>query len=65
MTGFRALLLLFVLALPVVALPIWAEELSALARLDAGRSSVVRGADSLRLALELSQPVPWRLRPDG
>jgi N-acetylmuramoyl-L-alanine amidase len=57
MTGFRALLLLFVLALPVRA-----EELSALARLDAGRSSFVRSADRLTLALELSQPVPWRLR---
>jgi N-acetylmuramoyl-L-alanine amidase len=57
MIGLRALFVLLVLALPV-----WADELSALARLDAGRSSFVRGANRLTLALELSQPVPWRLR---
>jgi N-acetylmuramoyl-L-alanine amidase len=48
----------------VVALtaPVGAEALSALARLDAGRSSLVEGAEGLTLVLELSQPVPWRLR---
>jgi N-acetylmuramoyl-L-alanine amidase len=50
------LLLLF------LAFPAWAEELSALARLDAGASRIERQADRLNVSLALSQPVPWRLR---
>jgi N-acetylmuramoyl-L-alanine amidase len=57
MTFLRALSLFLALAAPVGA-----ETLSALARLDAGRSSFQPGSEGLTLALELSQPVPWRLR---
>ena len=45
-----------------LALPAGAEGLSALARLDAARSSVVRTGEGLAVTLTLSQPVPWRLR---
>ncbi len=39
-----------------------AQELSALARLDAGASSVVARGQGLDIFLSLSQPVPWRVR---
>ena len=45
------------------AMPASAEELSALARLDIGGSTVAEGADGgLNLTFDLSQPVPWRVR---
>lgn len=45
------------------ALPVEAEELSALARLDPVASSVEAAADGgLDLRLEISRAVPWRLR---
>lgn len=39
-----------------------AEALSALAQLDAGRSSLVAKGAGLELTLAISQPVPWRAR---
>jgi N-acetylmuramoyl-L-alanine amidase len=51
-------LLLFVLA----SLPLRAEDLSALARVDAMRSGLVATGSGLELRLGLSQPVPWRVR---
>ncbi len=39
-----------------------AQELSALARLEAGRSQIVDRGAGLELELMLSQPVPWRVR---
>ncbi|MGL4234956.1 N-acetylmuramoyl-L-alanine amidase [Tabrizicola sp.] len=59
MTWLRTLLAPLMLAL---ALPAGAEELSALARLDAGRSSIARIDGGVELRLGISQPVPWRLR---
>ena len=46
----------------VLALPAGAEGLSALARLDAARSSVAMTGEGLAVTLTISQPVPWRLR---
>jgi N-acetylmuramoyl-L-alanine amidase len=57
MSLLRPLFLMILLALPAAA-----EDLSALARLDAGRSSVKPEGEGLTLVLELSRPVPWRLR---
>jgi N-acetylmuramoyl-L-alanine amidase len=54
---FTGLVLLLALALPGAA-----QELSALARLDAGASSITRGQDGVQVVLAISQPVPWRLR---
>jgi N-acetylmuramoyl-L-alanine amidase len=54
---FRLLPLLVSLALPAAA-----QELSALARLDVGASSVVTKGGGLELTFDVSQPVPWRLR---
>jgi len=54
---FRLLPLLLSLALPAAA-----QELSALARLDVGASSVVTKGGGLELTFDVSQPVPWRLR---
>lgn len=45
-----------------LALPASAQELSALARLDVGASSVTQGDGGLKLTFDVSQPVPWRLR---
>lgn len=46
-----------------LALPVQSEGLSALARLDAGNSSLMgRGDGGLDLNLEISRAVPWRLR---
>lgn len=55
----RALLLSLLLAL---APPALAQELSALARLDAAASSVSGSGERLELELHISQPVPWRIR---
>jgi N-acetylmuramoyl-L-alanine amidase len=55
----RALLLSLLLAL---APPALAQELSALARLDAAASSVSGTGERLELELRISQPVPWRIR---
>ncbi|MCU0903073.1 MAG: N-acetylmuramoyl-L-alanine amidase [Tabrizicola sp.] len=59
MTVLRALLLLLLLG---PAGPVGAEDLSALARVDAMRSGLVARDGGLELRLGLSQPVPWRLR---
>ncbi|SNX70392.1 N-acetylmuramoyl-L-alanine amidase [Cereibacter ovatus] len=57
-TGAAALLAAAVLAGAGVA-----QELTALARLDAERSEVVdRGWSGVGIELQLSQPVPWRVR---
>ena len=58
-----AALLVWVLAGPVLAGPVLAQDgLSALARLDAGASSVRDAGAGLELRLAISQPVPWRVR---
>ena len=57
MIHFRALLLLL-----LSCLPLRAEDLSALARVDAMRSGLVATGNGLDLRLGLSQPVPWRVR---
>lgn len=46
----------------LLALPLRAEELSALARVDPMRSALVATGEALELRLALSQPVPWRVR---
>jgi N-acetylmuramoyl-L-alanine amidase len=62
MTLMRRLALLLPLLLALV-LPVRAEELSALARIDPLRSGIVATGDGgLQLRFMLSQPVPWRLR---
>lgn len=53
---------LAVLALLWSVLAAPAQELSALARLDAGASRIGATADGLAISLAISQPVPWRLR---
>lgn len=45
-----------------VARPGLAQDLSALARLDLAGSSITDDRGGLRVALALSQPVPWRVR---
>lgn len=57
MTLIRSLLVLLVLALPSAA-----QELSALAKVNPMRSGIVATGAGLELRLDLSQPVPWRLR---
>jgi N-acetylmuramoyl-L-alanine amidase len=54
-------------ALLTLCLLIWAsasgaQELSALARLDASHSRISQAGGGLSLRLSLSQPVPWRVR---
>lgn len=44
------------------ALPLGAQDLSALARLDAAQSALSRDGGGLVLTLAISQPVPWRVR---
>ncbi|AWB48415.1 N-acetylmuramoyl-L-alanine amidase [Gemmobacter aquarius] len=44
------------------ALPVWAQDLSALARLDPAASSITGDADEVTVTLAISQPVPWRVR---
>lgn len=43
-------------------LPAAAQDLSALARLDAESSAIVDEGEALTVTLALSQPVPWRVR---
>jgi len=43
-------------------LPAPAQDLSALARLDAAASAIADDGDGLAITLSLSQPVPWRVR---
>lgn len=58
MTLLRPFLMLLLLALPVAA-----QDLSALARVNPLRSGIVATGDGgLELKVTLSQPVPWRLR---
>lgn len=57
MTLIRSLLVLLFLALPAAA-----QELSALAKVNPMRSGIVATGAGLELRLDLSQPVPWRLR---
>jgi N-acetylmuramoyl-L-alanine amidase len=57
MTTLKALVLTLLLAFPLAA-----QELSALARVNPMRSGIVATGSGLELRLELSQPVPWRLR---
>lgn len=57
MTALKALLLSLLLALPAGA-----QELSALAKVNPLRSGIVATGGGLELRLQLSQPVPWRLR---
>ena len=52
-----ALILPFALGQPGLA-----QDLSALARLDAGRSSLRATSQAVDLSLAISQPVPWRVR---
>jgi len=55
----------FMVALGLVVLswfPATAQDLSALARLDAAASSVADRGEALEVTLALSQPVPWRVR---
>lgn len=59
MTVLRPFCLVFLLLL---ALPLRAEELSALARVDPMRSALVATGEGLELRLGLTQPVPWRVR---
>lgn len=59
---FRTFILLPILLALALAVPVVAQDLSALARLDAGSSSVVERDGGLELVFDLSQPVPWRLR---
>lgn len=61
MTLFKALLLTLLLS-PFAALPTDAQELSALAKVNPMRSGIIATGSGLELRLELSQPVPWRLR---
>lgn len=44
------------------ALPVSAQDLSALARLDPAASSITGNGDGVTVTLALSQPVPWRVR---
>ncbi|GLS87661.1 N-acetylmuramoyl-L-alanine amidase [Cypionkella aquatica] len=46
----------------LVAVPLRAQELSGLARLDAGASSITDAGADLQIDLGLSQAVPWRVR---
>lgn len=43
-------------------LPAAAQDLSALARLDPAASSIMDQGETLSVTLQLSQPVPWRVR---
>ena len=50
------------MALAWLGLPVAAQDLSALARMDAGASAIFGSGDEVQLTLALSQPVPWRMR---
>jgi N-acetylmuramoyl-L-alanine amidase len=56
------MLALLALAHLVLAGPVSAQTLSALAKLDANSSTLTRGEAGLELRFAISQPVPWRLR---
>jgi N-acetylmuramoyl-L-alanine amidase len=58
----RWLLSVLVLVFATFGLSAPAQELSALARLDAARSSVTGDDTGLTVTLGLSQPIPWRVR---
>ncbi|MFP5480141.1 MAG: N-acetylmuramoyl-L-alanine amidase [Alphaproteobacteria bacterium] len=58
----RAMRALILTLLLVLVPPAAAQELSALARLEAGASSVTDSGGRLALSLAVSQPVPWRVR---
>ena len=58
MRSFVAALVALVLALGQAT----AQELSALARLDPAASSIVDKGEMVTVTLQLSQPVPWRVR---
>lgn len=58
----RAMRALILSLLLFLAPPAAAQELSALARLEAGASSVTDSGGRLALSLAVSQPVPWRVR---
>ncbi|MEZ5756269.1 MAG: hypothetical protein R3D90_16445 [Paracoccaceae bacterium] len=51
--------LLFLLFGPALS---FAQDLSALARLDAAASAITDQGETVRIDLALSQPVPWRVR---
>ena len=57
----KALLLTLLLA-PFAGVSAAAQDLSALAKVNPMRSGIVATGSGLELRLELSQPVPWRLR---
>jgi N-acetylmuramoyl-L-alanine amidase len=57
MIALKAVLLTLILALPMAA-----QELSALAKVNALRSGIVATGTGLELRFALSQAVPWRLR---
>lgn len=57
----RAVLVAFAMAV-FGWFPAAAQELSALARLDASASSIEDKGEILSVTLQLSQPVPWRVR---
>lgn len=58
----RAMRALILSLLLFLAPPAAAQELSALARLEAGASSMTDSGGRLALSLAVSQPVPWRVR---
>lgn len=58
----RALLSVLVLVFATLGLQAPAQELSALARLEAARSGVTADETGLTVTLGLSQPIPWRVR---
>lgn len=60
--GVRIALALVLLVLPALAAPAAAQDLTALARVDVVRSSMVEWQGRLVVTLGLSQPVPWRVR---
>lgn len=58
----RVFLSVLVLVFAALGLQAQAQELSALARLDPARTSVLAEAEGVTITLGLSQPVPWRVR---
>lgn len=50
------------MALAWLGLPALGQDMSALARMDAGGSAIFGTEGALQVTLALSQPVPWRLR---
>jgi N-acetylmuramoyl-L-alanine amidase len=51
-----------ILALGLTAVPVAAQDLSALARLDPEGSLIADAGAGIEMSLALSQPVPWRVR---